>query len=282
MQITLHPATSTTHMIAATPLPRRDHTSNVLLVDHDKEELDTLSGYLKDSYELFTARNERAVMRTIENHPIHLIISSIELTDTDGSKLCAQLKSSAHYSHIPVILLLAGSATPSRLKSLESGADAYIERPLSREYIKAQIKNLIANRARIKDYFAHTLSAYTETPTCSKNNEVFLTRLNSLISTHLPDPDLDVDLLARQMNMSRPTLYRKIKCISDLTPNELINRARLKKAAELITSADHKIFEIAKMVGFNSRSNFGKAFFKQYNVTPTAYQQTLTGPNYPA
>jgi AraC-like DNA-binding protein/CheY-like chemotaxis protein len=251
--------------------------NNVLLVDHDKEELDILSGYLNDTYELFTARNERTVMRTIETHSIHLIISSIELIDTDGSKLCAQLKSSAHYSHIPVILLLAGGAIPSRLKSLESGADAYIERPLSGEYIRAQIKNLIANRARIKDYFAHTLFAYTDARICSKTNEGFLNRLNDLISDHLPNPDLDVDLLARLMNMSRPTLYRKIKCISNLTPNELITIARLKRAAELISTADHKIFEVAKMVGFNSRSNFGKAFFKQFNVTPTAYQQLKKG-----
>jgi len=279
-------------MIAVTPPRHKHHTlpyaqlpgirppamkSNVLLVDYDKEELDTLSGYLNDSYQLFTASHERAVMRIIETHPIHLIISSIELIDTDGSQLCAQLKSSAQYSHIPIILVLAGGAIPSRLKSLESGADAYIERPLSREYIKAQIKNLIANRARIKDYFAHNLFAYTDAHTCSKNNEVFLNRLNTLISHHLPNPDLDVDLLARLMNMSRPTLYRKIKCLSDLTPNELITIARLKRAADLISAADHKIFEIAKMVGFNSRSNFGKAFFKQFNVTPTAFQQLKKG-----
>ena len=247
--------------------------SNLLLVDRDEKELDTLAGYLNGTYGLFTAWDERGVMKAIETQSIHLIISNIELGDTDGSLLCAQLKSSMHYSHIPVILLIAKDTIPSRLKSLESGADAYIERPLYPEHIKAQIKNLIANRTRIKDYFAHSLFAHMNTMTCSKADEVFLNNLNGFISAHLPNPDFDVDLLARLMNISRPTLYRKIKCISELTPNDLINVARLNRAAEMISTTEHRIFEIAKMVGFNSRSNFGKAFFKQFHVTPTKYLQ---------
>jgi AraC-like DNA-binding protein len=110
------------------------------------------------------------------------------------------------------------------------------------------------------------------TVTCSKEDEAFLNRLNDLISVNLRNIDLNVDLLARLMNMSRPTFYRKTKCISDLTPNELINVARLNRAAELISTARYKIFEVVKMAGFNSQSNFGKAFLKQFGVTPTQYQ----------
>jgi AraC-like DNA-binding protein len=109
--------------------------------------------------------------------------------------------------------------------------------------------------------------------TFSRENEAFLSRLNNLISDNLRNMDLSVDILARLMNMSRPTFYRKIKCLSDLTPNELINTARLNKAAELISTSDFKVFEVTKMVGFNSQSNFGKAFMKQFNVTPTEFQK---------
>lgn len=52
------------------------------------------------------------------------------------------------------------------------------------------------------------------------------------------------------MNMSRSTLYRKIKDISNLSPNELINIVRLKKAAELLLNEDYKMYEIAEMVGY--------------------------------
>jgi response regulator RpfG family c-di-GMP phosphodiesterase len=252
--------------------------TNVLLVDHDKVELDTLSKYLGDTSRLFTAGNGSIAVKMIESYPIHLIISNIKLIDADGSELCSQLKTSSAYAYIPVILLIDGNTFSSRIKCLESGADAYIERPFSREYLHAQVKNLIANRTRIKDYFARSLLADMGTITGSKEDEVFLNKLNHHISRNLPNTRLNVDSLARLMNMSRPTLYRTIECISDLTPNELINIARLNRAAELISTTGHKISEVAKMVGFNSRSNFGKAFIKQFNVTPKKYQHYRQSP----
>ena len=250
------------------------HTSasacTILLVDSDKGGLSTLSRQLEDSYHVVTARNERTALHILQTRSIHLVISNMDLGYTDGTKLCAQLKTSMHYAHIPVILLTAGSS--SRVKALESGADACMENPSDREYLRAQVKNLLANRARIKDYFAHSL--YAHMSSSSKENENFLNKLNDYISGHLQNIDLDVDTLAKLMNMSRPTFYRKLKCVSDLTPNELINVARLNKAAELISTTRHKVCEIAKMVGFNSQSNFGKAFLKRFHVTPTEYQQT--------
>jgi AraC-like DNA-binding protein/CheY-like chemotaxis protein len=275
-------------MIATSPLTRIDpaHSflwpvgssrpgpgNRILVVDHNEQKLSTLTGYLDDTYELFVAKNEYAVLKTIEKNQIQLIITSDELHNGDGSLLCSKLKSSPHHSHIPVILLISNDSMLSRLKCLESGADACIERPFSRVYIQAQIKNLIANRMKIRDYYTHSLFAYLDTSAGSKTDRQFLTQLNSTIAEHLSDAGFDIDTLAKSLNMSRPTLYRKIRTVSDLSPNELINVARLNKAAELISTTDRKIFEIARMVGFHSRSNFGKAFFSQFRVTPTVYQK---------
>jgi AraC-like DNA-binding protein len=246
----------------------------ILMVHHDKEEMDLVARYLGDIYQFFTARTETHLFRILEDQAIQLIIIDSRPGNTyDGGELCARLKSSPHFAHIPVILVVAGNNPAGRIGSLESGADAWVERPLSRNYLRAQIRNLLVNRARLKNYFSQPVLAHLPAMACTGENEAFLTRLSGFIADHLPDIDLHVDVLARLMNMSRPTLYRKIKCISDLTPNELINILRLKKAAELLSSDDHKIFEIAKMVGFNSRSNFGKAFLKHFSVSPREYQQ---------
>ena len=100
----------------------------------------------------------------------------------------------------------------------------------------------------------------------------FIKKLNDFLFENIQNSSLNVNLLAKSLYMSRPTLYRKIKAITDLTPNELIHMARLKQAADLLESADYKVFEIAQMVGFNSQSTFGKAFIKHFKVTPTEYQ----------
>ena len=73
------------------------------------------------------------------------------------------------------------------------------------------------------------------------------------------------------MAMSRATFYRKVKAISNLSPNELIHITRLKKAAELLAEGSHKIYEIIEIVGYNSQPNFTRGFQKQFGMTPTEY-----------
>jgi AraC-like DNA-binding protein len=105
----------------------------------------------------------------------------------------------------------------------------------------------------------------------SKADEQFLEKINESIFKNLEDTELDVEKLAKLMNMSKPTLYRKIKSLSDLSPNELINITRLKKAAELLVEGNYKIYEVADMVGYASQTNFGRNFLKQFGMTPTDY-----------
>ncbi len=95
------------------------------------------------------------------------------------------------------------------------------------------------------------------------------------ISCSKEDEALDVEKLARIMNVSKPTLYRKIKSISDLSANELINITRLKKAAELLAEGNMKIYEVSDIVGYSSQTNFGRNFIKQFGMTPSHYQTMM-------
>ena len=56
--------------------------------------------------------------------------------------------------------------------------------------------------------------------------------------------------------------------LAEITPNELIQVVRLKKAAELLTENKYRINEIAYMVGFNNPSYFSKCFQKQFGIRP--------------
>ena len=105
----------------------------------------------------------------------------------------------------------------------------------------------------------------------TKADELFLQRVDDIIQSHIADEKLDVDMIAAKMNLSRPTLYRKINEISEMTPNEWIKITRLRKAAELILQGDLKIYEIAEAVGFNSQSYFSRTFAKHFHMSPTQY-----------
>ena len=147
----------------------------------------------------------------------------------DGLELCKILKANHEYSHILVILLMAKNDIQTKIDGLELGADAYIEKPFSKEHLQAQIESLLNNRNIIREYFASSPLIHIKNMTHSKADEIFLETLQDIIKRNLDNTNLDVENLAQIMNMSRITLYRKIKAVSVFTPIELINITLLKK-----------------------------------------------------
>lgn len=244
----------------------------ILIVDDNKEIIEFLSANLSHTYSVVSAANGEEALEKMQHQSVHLVVSDIMMPKMDGFELCKKVKTSAEYCHIPIILLTAKKTLESRIDGLEMGADAYIEKPFSPRHLVAQIANLLSNRNKLKEFFASSPLAHIKSLAYAKDDKEFLERLNDIIIENLRDQNLDVEHLARSMNMSRPTFYRKIKEVSDLSPNELINISRLKKAAELLVQGRHKIYEIADMVGFTSQHHFARSFLKQFGLTPSEYQ----------
>ena len=106
-----------------------------------------------------------------------------------------------------------------------------------------------------------------ETP----ENLKFIDRVASVIEANLSNPELNVNMLADELHMSRATLYRKMKVITDAAGNDYIKKYRLNKAAELLAQKTWPVTEIATMVGFNSVSYFSRCFHAQFGVSPKDY-----------
>jgi len=243
----------------------------ILLVDDNEDILDFVSDDLSEKYHVVTAKNGLEALAILRQEIVQLVISDIMMPEMDGFELCEKIKSTLEFSHIPVILLTAKNTMQSKIEGLELGADAYVEKPFSPEFLQVQVSSLIKNRNKIKAYFSSTPLIHIKSMAYSKADELFLGKLQETIHKNLDNPDLDVEHLAENMNISRPTLYRKIKAISDLSPNELINLARLKRAAELLNEGVLKIYEISELVGYSSQTHFGRNFSKQFGMSPTEY-----------
>jgi AraC-like DNA-binding protein len=81
-----------------------------------------------------------------------------------------------------------------------------------------------------------------------------------------------VNLLAEKLNISRSGLFAKIKTLANVTPNEMIQIIRLKRAAQLLLENKYTISEVAYMVGFTNASYFSKCFQKQFGIRPSDYR----------
>jgi len=245
--------------------------TTILVVEDNEDLLDFIAKELMPFYVVFKANNGEVALGIIHNENVALVISDIEMPIMDGITLCKKIKTNLETSHIPVILLTAKNSLKSQIDGLEVGADSYVAKPFSMEHLKVQSLNLIENRKQIMKYYASSPLSHIKSMAHNKTDENFLKKLDEEILKNITDPNLSVESLSEMMNMSRSTLYRKIKDISNMSPNELINLVRLKKAAELLLNSDYKMYEIADIVGYRSQTSFGRNFQKHFKMSPSDY-----------
>ena len=156
---------------------------------------------------------------------------------------------------------------------MDVGADTYIEKPFSVQYLEACIRNILEIRRRLIEKFStQPLEPVTEIANNPTDNE-FLIRMNKVIEDNFSNSDLNVNFLAEQLNISRSGLFAKIKTLADVTPNEMIQIVRLKRAAQLLQEKKHTVSEIGYMVGFSNPSYFSKCFQKQFGIRPADYMK---------
>ncbi|UGU15709.1 response regulator [Sinomicrobium kalidii] len=254
------------------PQPSFERRVPLVLVAEDNKELaNFIYSELSENYNVVLAGNGREAWKMITDYEVQLVISDIMMPITNGVELCRMVKGNTETSHIPVILLTARSALNAKIEGLESGADAYISKPFSMDHLQVQISNLLENRKTILGHYSSSPLAHLKSLATSNLDKTFLSKLDKAIDENLRDTDLNIDMLADLMHMSRSTLYRKIKEISDLSPYELINISRLKKAAELLKTTNLKIYEVSENVGYKSQTSFGRNFQKHFGMTPTEY-----------
>ena len=207
------------------------------------------------------------LLKMLNKKHVDLVISDVVMPQMDGFQLCKELKSNLNYSHIPIILLTAKTNLQSKIEGLDAGADAYVEKPFSMEHVFAQISNLLSNRNKIKEAFANSPLTKVKSIAPTKADEDFLKNVTEVIDKNIADTQFSVDMLASELNMSRSSLHRKIKGVSELTPNDFILLVKLKKAVDYLQEG-YKVNEICFLVGFNSPSYFSKVFKKQFGVSP--------------
>ena len=254
--------------IPAGEAEKKDNRPTVLVVEDNPDMLAFVVRQLSKEYAVLTATNGEEALQVLDGNYVNLVVSDVVMPVMDGFELCKTIKSDLNYSHIPVILLTAKTNIQSKIEGMELGADAYLEKPFSVEYLQACASSLIQNREKLRKAFAQSPFVAANTMALTKADEDFIKKLNEVIQVNYSNPEFSMDDMADSLNMSRSNFYRKIKGVLDLSPNEYLRLERLKRAAQLLKEGENRVNEICYMVGFNSPSYFAKCFQKQFGVLP--------------
>lgn len=240
----------------------------LLIVDDEQELREFICEELTAHYRILQADNGQQALDILQQENVQLIVTDVMMPVMNGIELCKRVKADMRYCHIPIVVLTAKVSLQDYLDALTSQADAYIEKPFSSVQLKAQIDNLIRGRQLLRSAMLSSPYANVTTVASNRADENLLQQLNSIIEKHLDDPQLTVELLAEHMNMSTSTLYRKVKGVTSLSPNDFIRLCRLKKAAEMLGSGRYRIKEVSAHTGFSSVAYFTSCFMRQFGITP--------------
>jgi AraC-like DNA-binding protein len=193
----------------------------------------------------------------------------------DGFELTKQIKENKELCHIPMILLTARSEISSQIEGMQSGADLYISKPFHVDFLLAAIESQLKNRKRLHDIFMNGQMPVLDKTEINQLDIQFLSKLNALLERELSNPELDIQSLARNLNMSRSVFYRKFMGLTMLSPNTYIKKHRINRSIELMQLGKYSLIEISEMTGFGSSSYFSTAFRQEKGMSPREFLNQL-------
>ena len=253
------------------------HGKHKMLIIEDNKDIRLYMKVLfSPHYNLIMAENGEEGVRLARKELPDIIISDIMMPVMDGFECTKILKEDIKTCHIPIILLTALMGDNNIIKGLESGADDYILKPFNPDILSSKVKRLIKNRMDLKQTYMKLMMASNTTDTVEQDSEgpkedPFIRQIFDIVEKNLQNPDFNVKRLAEMLNMSQPTLYRRVKMLTNYTIIELIRGVRLKQAAELLRTRQYSIQEVSEMVGYNDAPTFRKHFVEFYGSTPSTF-----------
>jgi signal transduction histidine kinase/ligand-binding sensor domain-containing protein/DNA-binding response OmpR family regulator len=243
----------------------------ILLIDDDDQILHYLSQLFKNTYQVHQASNAEEGMKLARKNLPDLVITDVQMQGMSGIDLCKKIKEDASLQHIPVILLTASTATETRLKGVEGGADDYITKPFDKDILVARVASLLKARTILQNYFYNAITLNNTDQKISQEYKEFLERCIAIVESHLEDENFNLKVLLTEIGMSRSNLFRKVKSVSGLNIKSFIRFIRLRKAAELFIHTSYNVNETAFRVGIYDSKFFRAEFNKVFGMNPSEY-----------
>ena len=285
----LQEETETVHTSATEEEPPGfdDTEMQLMLIVEDNHELRAfIRQVFEGKFRLLEAQNGSEGLSKAFSYLPDIIITDIMMPVMDGMQMLTELRNDERTSHIPAVVLTAKADMNSILTGVQTGADDYIVKPFSVNYLQVKIESILNERKKMQAFYSHHNvscipvgneqdNTLEEVITLlSEKDKEFLDKLSAMMEEQMNNPDLNVDYLVSCFNLSRTNFFHKLKSLTGLSPILYIREARMQKAARLVKEKEYSIAEVAYMVGFNDPHYFSKCFKSFWGVNATDFSKS--------
>lgn len=156
---------------------------------------------------------------------------------------------------------------------MDTGADDYLIKPFNEKELTVRVRNLIKVRQQMREKYLAQSLIKPGSVVVPSSQKIFIDRLISIINKNISNENFSVEVLCREIGMSRTQLHRKIKSVTNQSTTEFIRNYKLQLAAELLKQDAGNIAEISNKAGFGSQAYFTQLFQEMYGLTPLEYRK---------
>lgn len=234
----------------------------ILVVDDNREMRQYLISILK-KYNCIEAENGVEALQKLQKNSVDFIVTDYMMPKLNGYGFIKTLRKENY--DIPVLMLTAKTDTKSKIDVLKLGIDDYVVKPFEKEELLVRIENSLHNQKKKNLYNSeYKLSENVEN---EEENQTLIQKLAKYIQENIHKTEISQEQLSNYFNVSKSTLYRKIKSETGLSPNEFIVEIKLQRARELLNSnPDILMKQLALEVGYQHTSYFSKIFYKRFGI----------------
>ena len=241
----------------------------ILLVEDNADLRNSIKDELASKYKVITAENgKEGLLIALSKNP-DLIITDVMMPKMDGKEMCRVIKSNFQTSHIPVIIVSALGEVDDKVEGIEIGADGYLEKPFNMKLLNAMALNLINSRALLKQVVGEKQQLKDVVKSPDKH---FLSKVVKIIEDNLTNQKFSIDNLSDETGLSRSNLFRKLKGLTGMSPNDFVTQIKMNYAAQLLkNNKGIRISDVAYESGYNDPRYFSTLFKKFYGKTPKQF-----------
>lgn len=256
----------------------------IVIAEDDADLRDFLRLSLDSMYQVYTATNGEEALKLVKDVLPDIVVTDLMMPVMDGLQLTSQIKQDFSTSHIPVVLLTAKTELESSVESYRAGADAFVVKPFSVDYLLVRIQNLLEQRRKLFERFdqkpeqseqqsnAKQIIDLSPSPvTITDKDEKFLRDVIRIVEDNMMESDFDIDKIASSTTLGRTTFYNKLKGLTGMSPVEFVRDIRVKRALQYLESGQYSVSEAAYQAGFNNPHYFSQCFKKKYGYSPSEF-----------
>ena len=273
---------------------------SILIVEDNDQMREFLRNVLRKQFKVVEAENGKVGLETAIRELPNFILTDVMMPEMDGIEMTRKLRLEESTSHIPIILLTAKTDLQSKIECMKIGANDYITKPFSMDYLEVRIKNILDERRKWQEKYRSELLRMMEaeegkpavsqpsetqpsedkeetsdsvaTPVLEQADDKLMRRFIDVIEANMGNVDFSAEDVEAMLKISHWHLLSKVKALVGMTPTEFIRETRLAHAAKLIDEGKLSMTQITYVIGMSDSRYFSRCFKQKYGVTPTEYK----------